>query len=71
MFLSRTVAAEICMEVKTNEAAYNALRRLDKDGMLKFELSCVCPLNFNVCNMTPVYSRSVVVTLIKVSARVV
>lgn len=42
MFLSRTVAAEICMEVKTNEAAYNALRRLDKDGMLKFELACVC-----------------------------
>ncbi|KIP08106.1 hypothetical protein PHLGIDRAFT_127240 [Phlebiopsis gigantea 11061_1 CR5-6] len=41
MFLSRTVAAEICMEAKQNEPAYNALKRLDKEGLLKFEISTV------------------------------
>ncbi|KAI0720494.1 hypothetical protein C8T65DRAFT_633184 [Cerioporus squamosus] len=41
MFLSRTVAAEICMEAKTNEPAYTALKRLDKEGVLRFELSSV------------------------------
>ena len=41
MFLSRTVAAEICMEAKTNEHAYMALKRLDKEGILRFELSYV------------------------------
>ena len=41
MFLSRTVAAEICMEAKTNETAYAALKRLDKEGILRFELSYV------------------------------
>lgn len=39
MFLSRTVAAEVCMEAKTNEAAYLALQRLDKAGELRFDLS--------------------------------
>lgn len=41
MFLSRTVAAEICMEAKTNEPAYTALKRLDKEGVLRFELAYV------------------------------
>ncbi|KAI0086520.1 hypothetical protein BDY19DRAFT_1093207 [Irpex rosettiformis] len=41
MFLSRTVAAEICMEAKTNDQAYNALKRLDKEGFLRFELANV------------------------------
>ncbi|KAK7689999.1 hypothetical protein QCA50_006641 [Cerrena zonata] len=41
MFLTRTVAAEICMEAKANEAAYNALKILDKNKVLKFELSIV------------------------------
>ncbi|KAJ3536966.1 hypothetical protein NM688_g6761 [Phlebia brevispora] len=41
MFLTRTVAAEICLEVKTNEPAYNALKRLDREGALKFRLSGV------------------------------
>ncbi|KAI0781991.1 hypothetical protein C8Q75DRAFT_789273 [Abortiporus biennis] len=41
MFLSRTVAAEICMEAKSNEAAYNALKALDQEGCLKFELRTV------------------------------
>lgn len=41
MFLSRTVAAEVCMEVKTNEHAYAALKKLDQSGDLLFELSCV------------------------------
>ena len=45
MFLSRTVAAEICMEAKTNEPAYTALKRLDKDGILRFELSYVTALS--------------------------
>ena len=48
MFLSRTVAAEICMEVKVNEPAYKALRRLDKDGLLKFDLAYVfCILRYD------------------------
>lgn len=41
MFLSRTVAAEICMEVKQNETAYEALKKLNKEGLLKFDLWCV------------------------------
>ncbi|KAI0947141.1 hypothetical protein AcV7_009642 [Taiwanofungus camphoratus] len=41
MFLSRTVAAEICMEARMNEPAYTALKMLDKEGSLKFELSAV------------------------------
>ncbi|KAI0699093.1 Squalene/phytoene synthase-domain-containing protein [Cytidiella melzeri] len=41
MFLTRTVAAEICMEANINEQAYNALKRLDKEGFLRFELSHV------------------------------
>ena len=41
MFLSRTVAAEICLVVKLNDAAYTALKRLGKEGMLRFELSYV------------------------------
>ncbi|KAH7921919.1 hypothetical protein BV22DRAFT_1131886 [Leucogyrophana mollusca] len=38
MFLSRTVAAEICMEAKSNESAYGALKALDRSGELLFEL---------------------------------
>ena len=41
MFLSRTVAAEVCMEAKVNEPAYSALKELDKTGDLLFELPCV------------------------------
>ena len=41
MFLSRTVAAEICMDSKVNESAYEALKLLNKEGDLKFELGCV------------------------------
>ncbi|PCH40094.1 hypothetical protein WOLCODRAFT_136650 [Wolfiporia cocos MD-104 SS10] len=41
MFLSRTVAAEICMEARTNEPAYTALKRLNKEGLLKFDLGLV------------------------------
>lgn len=39
MFLSRTVAAEVCMEAKSNEQAYSALKKLDQSGDLLFELS--------------------------------
>lgn len=48
MFLSRTVAAEICMEAKQNEPAYIALKRLDKEGLLKFEISYVRPSGVRV-----------------------
>lgn len=41
MFLSRTVAAEVCMEAKSNEHAYAALKKLDHSGDLLFELSYV------------------------------
>ncbi|EKM49523.1 uncharacterized protein PHACADRAFT_265050 [Phanerochaete carnosa HHB-10118-sp] len=41
MYVSRTVAAEICMEAKQNETAYNALKRLNKEGLLKFDLALV------------------------------
>jgi len=41
MFVSRTIAAEVCMEAKSNEVGYNALRQLDKSGDLRFELSYV------------------------------
>ncbi|KIN93376.1 hypothetical protein M404DRAFT_948149 [Pisolithus tinctorius Marx 270] len=42
MFLSRTVAAEVCMEAKTNESAYRALKTLDRTGDLLFSLRGVC-----------------------------
>lgn len=38
MFLSRTVAAEVCMECRTNEAGYLALKKLDLAGDLLFDL---------------------------------
>ena len=38
MFLSRTVAAEICMEAKSNDIAYSVLKKLDRSGDLLFEL---------------------------------
>jgi hypothetical protein len=41
MFLSRTVAAEVCMEAKVNEPAYSALKELDKSGDLLFDLPYV------------------------------
>ncbi|KAF8133652.1 hypothetical protein EV363DRAFT_927496 [Boletus edulis] len=41
MFLSRTVAAEICMEAKSNESAYRALKVLDRSGELLFKLGFV------------------------------
>ncbi|KAG9315906.1 hypothetical protein JVU11DRAFT_3556 [Chiua virens] len=41
MFLSRTVAAEICMEAKSNESAYRALKSLDRSGELLFKLGPV------------------------------
>jgi len=43
MFVSRTIAGEVCMEAKSNEVGYNALKRLDKSGDLRFELSYVLP----------------------------
>ncbi|KAK7048365.1 hypothetical protein R3P38DRAFT_2868905 [Favolaschia claudopus] len=39
MFVTRTVAAEVCLEVKTNEAAYRALKQLDRTGDLPFSLA--------------------------------
>ncbi|KAG6837627.1 hypothetical protein H0H93_006148 [Arthromyces matolae] len=38
MFISRTIAAEVCMEAKLNVAGYHALKVLDKSGDLRFEL---------------------------------
>jgi len=48
MFLSRTVVAEVCMEAKSNELAYAALKKLDQSGNLLFELSYVSTLCFAV-----------------------
>lgn len=41
MFLSRTVAGEICMEARHNEVGYSALKLLANSGDLLFELPCV------------------------------
>ena len=41
MFVSRTVAAEVCMEAQTNVTAFSVLRTLDSKGELRFDLSCV------------------------------
>ncbi|KAI0761934.1 hypothetical protein BD413DRAFT_616676 [Trametes elegans] len=69
MFLSRTVAAEICMEAKTNEAAYTALKRLDKEGVLRFELSAVVQelikMFLNTRSVTSGYTASVLRVLHK------
>lgn len=67
MFLSRTVAAEICMESKVNESAYEALKTLHKEGDLKFDLGCVpfCVVHWyrGSCSQ---FRRIVVQDLIKV-----
>ena len=55
--MSRTVAAEVCMEAKSNEVGYNALKELDKSGDLCFELSYV-PLLRLQSNLTFVLERS-------------
>lgn len=39
MFVSRTVAAEVCMEAKTNDVGYSALKQLGKGGKLRFDLA--------------------------------
>ncbi|KAF8606938.1 hypothetical protein BDV93DRAFT_330574 [Ceratobasidium sp. AG-I] len=39
MFVSRTVAAEVCMEAKINEQGYLALRKLDMARKLPYSLS--------------------------------
>ncbi|KAI9058363.1 hypothetical protein FKP32DRAFT_1597452 [Trametes sanguinea] len=69
MFLSRTVAAEICMEAKTNEPAYTALKRLNKDGVLRFELSSVVheliKLFLNTRSVTSIYTANVLRVLYK------
>jgi hypothetical protein len=39
MFISRTVAAEVCMEAKTNDVGYAALKQLNKTGSLLFDLA--------------------------------
>jgi hypothetical protein len=39
MFVTRTVAAEALLEAKTNEAAYSALKQLDRAGDLPFSLA--------------------------------
>ncbi|KAM5535030.1 hypothetical protein V8D89_011258 [Ganoderma adspersum] len=69
MFLSRTVAAEICMEAKTNEHAYTALKRLDKEGILRFELSSVVQdlikLFLNTRSVTTAHTASVLRVLYK------
>ncbi|TBU28609.1 hypothetical protein BD311DRAFT_694525 [Dichomitus squalens] len=69
MFLSRTVAAEICMEAKTNEPAYAALKRLDKEGVLRFELSSVVQdlikLFLNTRSVTTTHTASVLRVLHK------
>ncbi|KAH8825385.1 hypothetical protein DL96DRAFT_1712383 [Flagelloscypha sp. PMI_526] len=41
LFVSRTVASEICMEALANEPAYRALKQLDKSQNLPFELPSV------------------------------
>lgn len=47
------MAAEICMEVKSNEQAYNALKRLDKEGYLRFELAYVLTESIDDIQLTP------------------
>lgn len=39
MYMSRTVAAEVCMEAKYNAHGYAALKQLNKSGNLLFDLS--------------------------------
>ena len=58
MFVTRTVASEVCMEAKINEPGYRALKLLDRTGHLRFELrylqprSCFAMYAFNSCYST-------------------
>ncbi|VDC00757.1 unnamed protein product [Peniophora sp. CBMAI 1063] len=38
IFLSRTVAAEICLEAKIDKVAYDVLKSMDQEGLLRFDL---------------------------------
>lgn len=57
MFLTRTVAAEVCMEAKTNESAYKALKKLDESGDLLFELSTLVEELIKVRKLFPSTNR--------------
>jgi hypothetical protein len=67
MFVSRTVAAEVCMEAKSNDIGYTALKLLDKSGHLRFELSYVLP-KFVVMLLFMWYIRVLVEDLLQVLA---
>jgi hypothetical protein len=64
MFVSRTIAAEVCMEAKSNEVGYNALKELDKSGHLRFELSYVLPPI--PASVSELYFRTLVEDLLRV-----
>lgn len=57
------------MEAKANEPAYTALKRLDKEGILRFELSYVtAPYHVHAARiLIKMCCRSVVQDLIKAS----
>jgi hypothetical protein len=65
MFLSRTVAAEVCMEAKLNELGYAALKKLDQSGELLFELSCVMNMRCSFVLSNLFFHRTLVEDLIK------
>lgn len=52
MYVTRTVAAEVFMESKVNEAAYCALKQLEKAGDLLFDLPCV--IHFRSLSRLPI-----------------
>ncbi|KAG6878086.1 hypothetical protein C0993_012413 [Termitomyces sp. T159_Od127] len=58
MFVSRTVAAEVCMEAKVNLAGYHALKVLDKSGDLRFELGNI-HAKLEAKNLTPITRKDV------------
>ena len=41
------MAAEICLEAKSNEYAYTALKKLNHMGVLLFDLQLVAPVSQN------------------------
>lgn len=52
MFLSRTVAAEVCMEAKANEVGYAALKQLNKSHALLFDLNDLVESLLKACILT-------------------
>ncbi|KAJ1303422.1 hypothetical protein OPQ81_011613 [Rhizoctonia solani] len=65
MFVSRTVAAEVCMEANINEQGYMALRKLDAARKLPYSLSSLVSALIKLFSNTRSVTFSKIISLIQ------